>query len=118
MGRGGHRVLISAHRCNSAQAVREARRVGADYAEFDVRRARDGTLVVSHDAVARADEAARLEDVLAAVAESGLGAHVDLKGGDADTWAEELADRCALFLDLDRVVFTTGRQSAAATLAA
>ncbi|MBF4768724.1 glycerophosphodiester phosphodiesterase [Nocardioides agariphilus] len=115
---GRHRVLISAHRCNSADAVREAYRVGADYAEFDVRRAGDGTIVVGHDPVALADQAHRLDDVLAAVAESGLGAHVDLKGRDAETWAEELAERCALVLDLDRVVFTTGRQPAAAKLAA
>jgi glycerophosphoryl diester phosphodiesterase len=119
MGRGKHRVLISAHRCNSAEAVREAAEVGADYAEFDVRRAGDGTLVCSHDAVrdAGGGGAASLDDVLAAVAAWGLGAHVDLKGPDAEEWAAELAERCADHLDLDRVVFTTGRAPAAALLA-
>ena len=58
-----------------------------------------------------------LDDVLAAVAESGLGAHVDLKGLDAGEWAEELAERCAEALDLGRVVFTTGNAQAAASLA-
>ena len=47
----GAHVLISAHRCNTPEAVRQAAQVGADYAEFDVRRAGDGTLVCSHDPV-------------------------------------------------------------------
>ncbi len=112
-----HRALISAHRCNSPGAVEDAARIGADYAEFDVRRAGDGTLVCSHDPVERADGVPRLEDVLVAVAASGLGAHVDLKGPDAEEWAQEAADRCASALDLDRVVFTTGNGRAAAGLA-
>jgi glycerophosphoryl diester phosphodiesterase len=58
-----------------------------------------------------------VDDLLAAVTESGLGAHVDLKGPDADEWAVELADRCAGVLDLTRVVFTTGNGKAAAALA-
>jgi glycerophosphoryl diester phosphodiesterase len=110
-------VLISAHRSNSADAVREAARIGADYAEFDVRRAGDGTLVCSHDAVARADDAEGLDDVLATIAGCGLGAHVDLKGPDAGEWAEELAERCVGTLDLGRVVFTTGNARAATALA-
>jgi len=115
MGRG--HVLISAHRCNTPGTVREAAAVGADYAEFDVRRAGDGTLVCSHDPVADAAGVPRLDDHLAAVAQSDLGAHVDLKGPDAHEWAEELADCCAEVLDLGRVVFTTGNAQAAATLA-
>jgi glycerophosphoryl diester phosphodiesterase len=114
---GGGRVLISAHRCNSPEAVRAAAEVGADYAEFDVRRAGEGTLVCSHEPVTTAQGVPRLEEVLAVVAESGLGAHVDLKGADADVWATELADRCAEVLDLARVVFTTGNAKAAAALA-
>jgi glycerophosphoryl diester phosphodiesterase len=116
MGRA--RVLISAHRCNTVEAVREAAGVGADYAEFDVRRAGDGTLVCSHDPVGSAAGVPTLGEVLAAVAECGLGAHVDLKGADADVWAEEVADRCAEALELGRVVFTTGNARAAALLAA
>jgi glycerophosphoryl diester phosphodiesterase len=112
-----HRVLISAHRCNSAEAVREAAGVGADYAEFDVRRAGDGGLVVSHEPVAEAAGAAGLDEVLAAVADAGLGAHVDLKGADAEVWAIELATRCAEVLDLAQLVFTTGSPRAATALA-
>jgi glycerophosphoryl diester phosphodiesterase len=112
-----HRVLISAHRCNTPDAVRSAASIGADYAEFDVRRAGDGTLVCSHDPAADASRVPRVEEVLAAVAECGLGAHVDLKGPDAGEWAEELADRCAGAMDLDCVVFTTGNERAAAQLA-
>lgn len=112
-----HRVLISAHRCNTPETVREAAAIGADYAEFDVRRAGDGTLVCSHDPVTDPAGLSRLGDVLAAVADCGMGAHVDLKGADADRWAEEVADRCAEALDLDRVIFTTGSGQAAARLA-
>ena len=110
-------MLISAHRCNTPEAVREAAGVGADYAEFDVRRAGDGTLVCSHDPVADAAAVPRLTDQLAAVARSGLGAHVDLKGPDAHEWAEELAEQCARDLDPRRLVFTTGNGKAAARLA-
>ncbi len=120
-------VLVSAHRCggkvdpaydNSPAGVRYAAAIGADYVEFDVRRAGDGTLVCSHDPVDRADQArASLEELLAAVAESGLGAHVDLKGPDVDEWAVEVARRCADVLDETLVVYTTGNGRAAADLA-
>ena len=110
-------MLISAHRCNTPEAVRQAAQVGADYAEFDVRRAGDGTLVCSHDPVPDATDRPVLGDVLSAVTESGLGAHVDLKGPDAGEWAEELAEQCADALDLGQVVFTTGNAQAAASLA-
>jgi glycerophosphoryl diester phosphodiesterase len=120
-------VLISAHRCggavdpaydNSPAGVRWAASIGADYVEFDVRRAGDGTLVCSHDPVDRADQApAYLGDVLAAVAEAGLGAHVDLKGPDVDEWAVDAARRCGEVLDETLVVYTTGNAQAAADLA-
>jgi glycerophosphoryl diester phosphodiesterase len=120
-------VLVSAHRCggkvdpaydNSPAGVRWAAGIGVDYVEFDVRRAGDGTLVCSHDPVERADEApASLEELLAAVAESGLGAHVDLKGPDSDEWAIDVARRCAEVLDEMLVVYTTGNHRAAADLA-
>ena len=113
----GHRVLISAHRCNSPEAVRSAAALGVDYAEFDVRRGVDGSLVCSHDPVTDPAGLPGLDEVLAAVAECGLGAHVDLKGAGVDAWAEEAADRCAAVLDMERVVFTTGNGRAAAALA-
>ena len=95
-------VLVSAHRCggkvdpaydNSPAGVRYAAAIGADYVEFDVRRAGDGTLVCSHDPVDRPGRGGRrgLDELLAAVAEAGLGAHVDLKGPDCREWATELA---------------------------
>src|SRR5688572_11947272 len=77
-------VLVSAHRCggavdpaydNTPAGVRYAASIGADYVEFDVRRAADGSLVCSHDP---ADDPAGLPDVdevLAEVAACGLGAH-------------------------------------------
>ena len=103
---------------NSPAGVRYAASIGADYVEFDVRRAGDGTLVCSHDPVDHAHEApANLEELLAAVAESGLGAHVDLKGRDVHEWAVEVARRCADVLDEKVVVFTTGNGPAAADLA-
>ncbi len=116
-------ALVSAHRCggatdpaydNSPAGVRWAAEIGADYVEFDVRRDADGTLVCRHDPVGPASD---LGEVLAAVVDCGLGAHVDLKGSHVEQWAEELAQRCATRLDLGRVVFTTGSASAAATLA-
>jgi glycerophosphoryl diester phosphodiesterase len=102
--------------------VRYAAGIGVDYVEFDVRRTADGALVCHHDPVETRTRAALagvpdLDDVLAAVADCGLGAHVDLKGPGVEEWAEELADRCAESLDLARVVFTTGSGRAAARLA-
>ena len=120
-------VLVSAHRCggkvdpaydNSPAGVRYAAAIGADYVEFDVRRAGDGTLVCSHDPVTDpAEAAATLDELLAAVAEAGLGAHVDLKGPDVGEWATEVARRCADVLDETLVVYTTGNGRAAADLA-
>jgi len=120
-------VLVSAHRCggavdpaydNSPEGVRYAASIGADYVEFDVRRAGDGTLVCSHEPVDRADQArTTLDELLAAVAESGLGAHVDLKGADCAEWAVDVARRCADVLDETLVVYTTGNNGAAADLA-
>ena len=103
---------------NSPAGVRYAASIGVDYVEFDVRRAGDGTLVCSHDAVDRADQArTTLDELLAAVAESGLGAHVDLKGADCAEWAVDVARRCADVLDETLVVYTTGDNGAAADLA-
>ena len=103
---------------NSPAGVRYAASIGADYVEFDVRRAGDGTLVCSHDPVDRADRArTTLDEMLAAVAESGLGAHVDLKGADCAEWAVDVARRCADVLDETLVVYTTGDNRAAADLA-
>ena len=105
--------------------MRYAASIGADYVEFDVRRTADGRLVCRHDPVDSATYAevaaagvVDLEDLLATLAETGLGAHVDLKGTEAGDWALAVAERCAATLDLHRVVFTTGSATAAAALAA
>lgn len=103
---------------NTPAGVRWAASIGADYVEFDVRRAGDGTLVCGHDPVDDpADAPALLDDLLEAVAEAGLGAHVDLKGRDAGDWAVEVARRCATVLDETLVVYTTGSGAAASDLA-
>jgi glycerophosphoryl diester phosphodiesterase len=101
-GMAAPHVLISAHRCggavdpaydNTPAGVEYAASIGADYVEFDVRRAGDGTLVCSHDPVRDPTETSvpGLDEVLATVAECGLGAHVDLKGHDVHEWAEDRA---------------------------
>jgi glycerophosphoryl diester phosphodiesterase len=127
-----HHVLVSAHRSNSPETVRGAAAIGADYVEFDVRRPADGAFVCAHDRVtgglevtsstreqlrAAAPDVVDLDDVLAAVAETGLGAHVDLKGAGVAGWAVAAADACARRLDTGRMVFTTGDAGAAAALA-
>jgi glycerophosphoryl diester phosphodiesterase len=119
-------VLVSAHRCggavdraydNSPAGVRWAASIGADYVEFDVRRAGDGSLVCSHDPLGGEVAPSPLAGVLAAVAETGLGAHVDLKGTGCAAWAVDLARQCAAVLDETLVVYTTGDPAAAAALA-
>jgi glycerophosphoryl diester phosphodiesterase len=110
--------------------------VGADYCEFDVRRCADGTFVVSHDADGgtgddscliadlgwpelrdRSPGVCRLDDLLAALETSGMGAHIDLKfRTPAEAWqAGERWETDALAavvarLDPSRVVVTSGRQ--------
>jgi glycerophosphoryl diester phosphodiesterase len=100
-----HRVLISAHRCGFTElgevggtedpvaGIAHSAAVGADYCEFDVRRCADGVFVIAHDpdvgddpirtldwpAVhSRAPEVLRLDELLAALAETDMGAHVDV----------------------------------------
>jgi glycerophosphoryl diester phosphodiesterase len=109
--------------------------VGADYVEFDVRRCGDGTFVVSHDpdggtgdptiAIAdlpwpglhdRAPGVCTLEALLDALAEAGLGAHVDMKFGTSakaaragESWERDLVDLLTSRLDPSRIVVTSGR---------
>jgi len=101
--------------------------------EFDVRRTADDAFVCSHDAVvagrpidsstrdqlrALAPDLVDLDDVLDAVAETGLGAHVDLKGGSAVAdWALVAAEACAKRLDSGGMVLTTGNARAVSALA-
>jgi glycerophosphoryl diester phosphodiesterase len=134
-------VLISAHRCggsegaaydNTPVGVRHAAAIGADYVEFDVRRTADGAFVCTHGREAgglevaassreqlraAAPEVADLDEVLGAVVETGLGAHVDLKGAGVAEWAVAAADACAARLDTGPMILTTGDARAAAALA-
>jgi glycerophosphoryl diester phosphodiesterase len=77
-------VLVIAHRGaswdlpeNTLPAFERAIEVGADYVEFDVHAARDGTLVVTHDPPTRAGAPA-LEDVLD-LCRGRIGVMVELK---------------------------------------
>jgi glycerophosphoryl diester phosphodiesterase len=110
--------LISAHRGGSErhppatyEAYADAVRSGAEFAELDVRRLVDGTLVVFHDARVRrlgpalpglryrelcdlaGYEVPRVPDVLRLIAAGGLGAHLDLKEVGYEGDVVELAER-------------------------
>ncbi len=105
MSRGTGRVLVSAHRGgaagdpleNTAAAIEAAVATGAEFVELDVRRCRDGTLVLSHEAWvllggqrrqlsdlvadefrAAAPDALRYDDALGLLA-GRAGVHLDLK---------------------------------------
>jgi len=80
-------VIVIAHRgasCdapeNSLEAFEIAVEQGADYVEFDVRRAPDGTLVVHHDPVRSGPppETPKLDEILAALS-GRVGIAVDVK---------------------------------------
>lgn len=109
---------------NTVAGIEHANSIGADYAEFDVRRLRDGTLVGAHDKViatprgltrlrdldlgaARALRPclATYEEILAALARTTVGAHVDLKAG-SDHIA--IAEAAVAILDPARLLLTTG----------
>jgi glycerophosphoryl diester phosphodiesterase len=141
-----HRVLISAHRCGFTElgevggtedpvaGIAHSAAVGADYCEFDVRRCADGVFVIAHDpdvgddpirtldwpAVhSRAPEVLRLDELLAALAETDMGAHVDVKfetsghaRRDGESWEADLLTALTHGLPADRIVMTTGRRSA------
>jgi glycerophosphoryl diester phosphodiesterase len=118
--------------------------VGADYCEFDVRRCADGTLVVSHDADGgtgddtcliadltwpelgeRAPGVRTLDEVLAALQASGLGAHVDLKlrtpeeiGETGARWETDAIAAVTARLDPSRVVVTSGIRATTTALRA
>jgi glycerophosphoryl diester phosphodiesterase len=99
-----HRGGGEAHRPATSEAYRDAVTSGAEFAELDVRRLGDGTLVVFHDAcvapsgpalgvlgypdlcAAAGYEVPRVPDVLGLLAAGGIGVHLDLKevGYEAD----------------------------------
>jgi glycerophosphoryl diester phosphodiesterase len=123
---------------NSVEGIAHAAAVGADYVEFDVRRCADGVFVIAHDpglGAAAGDalirklswaelhltspEVPRLTDFLAALAPTGVGAHVDMKFAttqrDRDAgrlWEIELLEVLVASLDPARIIMTTGNGAA------
>src|SRR6201995_2678833 len=89
---------------------------GAEYAEFDVRRADDGTLLAQHSA-ARPDgpPALTAAEVMQILADGGVRGHVDLKGVGFEREVVELA--LASF-GPDRFVVTTADPESVAAIGA
>ena len=79
-----HRGASRAERENTLAAFAAAQRMGADAAELDVRRTRDGVLVVHHDAHLSATDGAR---AIADVRLADLPAHVPTLGAALDACA-------------------------------
>ncbi|MGW0615849.1 glycerophosphodiester phosphodiesterase family protein [Streptomyces sp. NPDC002788] len=122
------RPAVSAHRGGSEragpatwEAYEDALESGAEYVEFDIRRTRDGVLVVYHDprvgrtgpllsTLTHAELSARagyevpvVDDVMALIAGK-LVAHVDLKEVG---YEQEVVDRAVALLGEDGLVVTT-----------
>ena len=106
--------MISAHsgggeraRPGSLAAYQAVLSSGAEYAEFDVRRDGDGTLLAQHSAPAQHSDGAPVlaaAEVMRVLADGGVRGHVDLKGVGFEREAVELA--LASF-GPDRFVVTT-----------
>jgi glycerophosphoryl diester phosphodiesterase len=115
--------MVSAHsggaeraRPGSLAAYQALMSAGAEYAEFDVRRARDGTLLAQHSAE-RPDGSLVLTaaEIMRVLADGGVRGHVDLKGVGFEREAVELA--LASF-GPDRFVVTTADPGSVAAIAA
>ena len=115
--------MISAHsgggeraRPGSLAAYRAVVSSGAEYAEFDVRRAADGTLLAQHSAE-RPDGSPPLTaaEIMRVLADGGVRGHVDLKGAGFEREAVELA--LASF-GPDRFVVTTADPESVAAIGA
>jgi glycerophosphoryl diester phosphodiesterase len=76
--RVAHRGFAAVAEENSLSAIAGALRCGCDKIELDVRRTRDGRIVLHHDS-AETPGALALEDALDLIAGSGAGIMVDLK---------------------------------------
>lgn len=134
---------VGGHEDPLAGVVHSAQ-VGADYCEFDLRRCADGTFVVSHDADGgtgdatvviadltwpdlrdRAPGVCSLDQLLAALETSGLGAHVDLKFRTparerraGNSWEVDAIAAVTARLDPSRVVVTSGVQATTSAIRA
>jgi glycerophosphoryl diester phosphodiesterase len=123
--------MISAHsgggeraQPGSLAAYRAVVSSGADYAEFDVRRAADGTLLAQHSAQHPAERPAgrpgqspvlTVAEVMRVLADGGVRGHIDLKGVGFEREAVELA--LASF-GPDRFVVTTADPESVAAIGA
>ena len=76
--RVGHRGAAALAPENTLESLRAAVDAGVDYVEFDVLE-HERDLVLSHSAIELPGDRATLDDALAFLRDSGVGAHVDLK---------------------------------------
>ena len=83
MLRIGHRGAAALAPENSLEAIALAVELGCDLVEFDVHQV-DGALVVVHDRPAARGDLPTLDTVLAALARTGAGLHLDLKAIGAE----------------------------------
>jgi glycerophosphoryl diester phosphodiesterase len=123
---------------NTLEGIAHAAAVGADYVEFDVRRCTDGVFVIAHDPGigaagdhalirrlswaeldAKGSGVLQLSEFLAALAPTGVGAHVDMKFAttqqDRDAgrlWEIDLLEVLVASLDPARIILTTGNGAA------
>jgi glycerophosphoryl diester phosphodiesterase len=115
--------MISAHsggaeraRPGSLAAYQAVASSGAEYAEFDVRRASDGTLLAQHSAApVDGDPVLAAAEVMQVLAAGGVRGHLDLKGVGFEREVVELA------LDAfgpDRFVVTTADPESVAAIGA
>jgi glycerophosphoryl diester phosphodiesterase len=114
--------MISAHsgggeraRPGSLAAYRAVVSSGAEYAEFDVRRAADGTLLAQHSAERPDGPPLTAAEIMRVLADGGVRGHVDLKGVGFEREAVELA--LASF-GPDRFVVTTADPESVAAIGA
>ena len=115
--------MISAHsggaeraRPGSLAAYRAVVSSGAEYAEFDVRRSGDGTLLAQHsDGRPDGEPVLAAAEVMRVLADGGVRGHVDLKGVGFEREAVELA---LVSFGPDGFVVTTADPESVAAIAA
>jgi glycerophosphoryl diester phosphodiesterase len=107
MLRIGHRGAAALAPENSLEAIALAVELGCDLVEFDVH-AVDGSLVVAHDRPLTAGELPTLDAVLAYLAGTEAGVHLDLKSTGAEAAVADALRRHEL---LGRTVVSSFRRS-------
>jgi len=105
----GHRGARGRVVENTLSALRYAIRTGADIAEFDVQRTRDGVFVASHDPVITSRDGRKIGVREASYSEIAL---IELPGGERVPRIEELLGeargRIALFLEIKEPIDSKG----------